>query len=319
MRRILFVLVIALSAASAFGAEKTSKSETKRLLFTGNAGVDFFASASPSHVAREWNFTQPTVAEKSGGSKSPWLAAGLSFLVPGAGEVYDGSYLKAGIFATVEIAAVVLGLTYDKKGNDQEAFYRGWADQHYSAAKYARWTMDNINLLNPNLTNASGYVIFTGPDAASRSSVPPYNNMRWQELNRMESDVMKTPTGQFNGYTHVMPLYGSQQYYELIGKYPQFSTGWDDADTSAFAGGTIGIRSKHFTQYMDMQVEAENYYDVARTYVGIVIVNHILSAVDAYWTASRHNHALHASVDMKIQRTQFGYQPVPMAHVTYNF
>jgi len=70
---------------------------------------------------------------------------------------------------------------------------------------------------------------------------------------------------------------------------------------------------------MDQRAQANHYYDIAGTYIGVIVANHILSAVDAFWSATRFNHALHASVDMKLQRSQYGIIPVPTAHLRFDF
>ncbi|OLD76256.1 MAG: hypothetical protein AUI33_05000 [Ignavibacteria bacterium 13_1_40CM_2_61_4] len=140
------------------------------------------------------------------------------------------------------------------------------------------------------------------------------------ELNRMERDissVLSPPTG----FTHQMPYYGEQQYYELIGKYDQFSRGWDDADLRALAQGDLPIKSNSnlFYQYAAMRAKANNYYDVASTWVSVVVVNHIVSALDAFWSATRFNKSLHADVKMRVQPTPFGIVPVTEAKIQYTF
>ncbi len=53
-------------------------------------------------------------------------------------------------------------------------------------------------------------------------TLPPWERVNWNELNAM------TETG-----VHIhLPPHGEQQYYELIGKYHQYSSGWND-----FTGG----------------------------------------------------------------------------------
>jgi len=52
------------------------------------------------------------------------------------------------------------------------------------------------------------------------------------ELNRLEGDL-----GGY--YSHQLPPHG-EQYYEEIGKYPQFNVGWDDFgnENTPFTYGT---------------------------------------------------------------------------------
>lgn len=285
---------------------------------TGIPSVDFFAGNALPASERLYrsDSTMPILQEENmEGKKNPWVACALSLAIPGAGEVYTHSYVKAGIFAATEIASIVLAVKFNSMGDDQTAWFETFADQHYNPAQYARWTMDNINLLTGgDIANASGYQVIknTGSTAA------PYDSLNWPELNRMESDV--AGAGNNNGYTHDMPYHGQQQYYELIGKYDQFSTGWDDADLSPATVLPIGNRSA-FQQrhYMDERARANHYYDIAGTYVGVIVVNHLLSALDAYWSATRYNSALHASMSMKWEHTPDGLQPVPVATLSMSF
>ncbi len=76
--------------------------------------------------------------------KSPWLGALFSLILPGAGEVYAGSYWKAGIFAALEAAVITTAVIYDKKGNDATDAFEKFADNvtgttGWSAVRYAEW------------------------------------------------------------------------------------------------------------------------------------------------------------------------------------
>jgi hypothetical protein len=68
-----------------------------------------------------------------------------------------------------------------------------------------------------------------------------------------------------------------------------------------------------------MRADANHQYDVSATWVSIAIVTHLASAVDAFWSANRHNSALHAGIDMYFQPTQSGLLPMTEAHVQYDF
>jgi hypothetical protein len=68
-----------------------------------------------------------------------------------------------------------------------------------------------------------------------------------------------------------------------------------------------------------MRAQANNQYDIASTFVSVAVVNHIVSALDAYWTATRFNNSLHASVKMRVEPTQYGVVPVTEARIEYRF
>ncbi len=95
-------------------------------------------------------------------------------------------------------------------------------------------------------------------------------------------------------YSHTLPPYGEQQYFELIGKYPQFNQGWDDANLSLPADYFV-IKANLTPRYLYYSEErglANDYYRSATTFVTVAIVNHVVSAIDAAWSTSSYNRAV---------------------------
>jgi hypothetical protein len=235
--------------------------------------------------------------------KSPLLAAVLSFTVPGAGEFYSGSYIKTAAFIAVEAAAITVGLMYNKKGDDQTNFFQSYAENHWSVQRYAQWTLDHATIINSNV-DPSKYNVFNN------------GKINWDELNRLEGDL-----GSF--YSHRLAYHGEQQYYEMIGKYQQFYHGWDDADPSLNdyqqikakldAGGT------KFMYYSVERGKANDYYNIASKAVIVIVANHIISALDAAWSASRYNKNLEVSA--KLKKFDLGYSTLyyPQLNLQYNF
>jgi hypothetical protein len=95
--------------------------------------------------------------------------------------------------------------------------------------------------------------------------------------------------------------YGDQQYYEMIGKYSQFGGGWDDAakfktngytKADVIANNGIGNVSPHFLDYAKMRGDANSYYNIATTVSYVIVANHIFSALEAVWNASKINHKI---------------------------
>lgn len=268
---------------------------------SGNLRVDLFGFeqlATPAPALQQ-------SAEQSASRKSPWLAAGMSILVPGSGEAYAQSYVKAAVFFAVEVAAWVLAYTYDKKGNRQTDFFQNFANQHWSVNRYARWTLDNGNAINPNVDLA--------PYKDPASGVIVNGTVNWGKLNQLESALG-------NWYSHNLPAYGEQQYYELIGKYEQFYEGWDDANYE-LPGSYDVARANLSPQnqwYAGERGKANNYYTTASTYVTVAIVNHVVSAIDAAWSAGSYN-KVHAQVGMQTVPARGYFVSVPVVKLKYSF
>ena len=79
-----------------------------------------------------------------------------------------------------------------------------------------------------------------------------------------------------------------QQYYELIGKYDQFVFGWDDGrDPQGRPAGTdYSIHPRNVTSPNRLAYEIDRdrsnrYFKRSSRILGVVVVNHLVSAIDA--------------------------------------
>ncbi len=233
--------------------------------------------------------------------KSPLLAGALSFVLPGAGEFYSESYIKSAVFFAVEAAAITIGLIYDKKGNDQTNFFQNYANEHWSVGRYAKWTVKNASTINNEITNVSQYKVFN-----------TNGTVNWSELNRLESAIGKY-------YSHRLPGYGEQQYYELIGKYPQFNVGWvdfGDENTPFVYGDPL---TEKFLYYSTERGKANDFYNIASKAVIVVVVNHIISALDAAWSAHGYNRRLEMHASIEKYNTGFKTVYYPQLNLQYSF
>ena len=116
-------------------------------------------------------------------------------------------------------------------------------------------------------------------------------------------------------YSHTLPPYGDQQYYELIGKYPQYNPGWNDAMFPFAYGDPL---SPNFLYYSNERGKANTFYNRATTAVTIAVINHVLSALDAGWSASSYN-TVHARVEMETRQVGFIVREVPVLRLAYTF
>jgi len=251
--------------------------------------------------------------------KSPILAGALSFVVPGAGEFYEGNYLKTAVFVAVEVAAITVGLLYNKKGDDQTNYFQNFSYQHWSVYRYADWTLTNIKTLNPNL-NPANY---------SGLLDPKTQTVNWTILNQLETDVAgngQQVPGSF--YSHQLFTSGTQSYFEETGKYSQFNVGWDDfgvpnngnyLNTPNPYDPTRGNLTPKFIYYSIERGKANYYYNVASKAVLVVLANHILSAVDAAWTAARINKNLDVNSSIEKYDNGFSISYYPKLNVKFSF
>jgi hypothetical protein len=299
-------------------------------LLTGNAKIDFFGDRLSPPPLMLLQDTTSTYLDHSAAAKekSPWLAGALSLAIPGAGEVYSQQYIKGAAFFALEAVSWFLVYKYNKEGDKQTQAYEDYANAHWSATRYTEWTLDNIGVLSSGTLTRQQYEsrVFTADYDPNGPNPPPFKDLDWNELNLMEDDIgLAAPPGG-NGYTHRLPDYGVQQYYELIGKYPEFSRGWDDNPAFGTSGYLIQSTdlpmknvSARFNEYQLARAEANHQYDVASTWMSVVIVNHVLSALDAYWSATTYNKTLRAEAHMNLIPTNYGMVPYTELKLAYAF
>ncbi len=284
----LFVMII-LFTSLLYSQENQDKILTGNLFF--DTRITYLETAS--NVRSEY---QTIESQK----KSPLLSGLLSLAVPGAGQFYSKRYLKSIIFIVAEVAAITVGLIYDKKGDEQTISFQNFALSHWDVKRYAKWTIKNANSINP-LVKVSEYNVFD-----------INGNVVWSELNRLENAIGKY-------YSHRLAPFKDQQYFEMIGKYPQFNVGWDDFgdENTPFSYGDP--LTQKFLYYSKERGKANDFYNIASTAVIVIFTNHILSAVDAAWSAASYNKALNISSEIK--KVDFGFSTFyyPQLNLQYSF
>ena len=237
-------------------------------------------SVSAKHVSElDFERARDNMYQQETKKKSVLLGALMSAVVPGAGEFYGKSYLKAGIFFGVELISWGAYAVYQVKGNNQTDKFQSYADQYWDVRTYARW------LINQG---------FQGNEVINPDE--PDRDVLRQQIMQCEAQ----------NFTHTLPEYGSQQYYELIGKYQNFQAGWTNlAHVPTKAPGPYNYetyRDPVFVNYANERQKANDYYDYAKTGTIIVVLNHILSAADAAWTVSMFNKNVEMETGFEIKR-----------------
>lgn len=275
---------------------------------TGNARLDLFSNLN-GMVLQDSN---PAGAIDDGPErKSSLLAGALSLAIPGAGEFYTKSYWRAGGFVIAEAGLWIFYAAYTSKGDKQTDLFQYFADEHWSVVVYADWVQRNSTQLNPDVTGVGSFLI---PGTENR---PTWERVNWAELNRIEN-LIAQKSG--NGFTHQLPHRPEQQYYELIGKYPQFAAGWDDAGNMTperILGNDVSPR---FLDYSAMRGKANDFYNIATTGAVLLVVNHVLSALDAVWSAAQFNNRLKLEAHLQPTfRSPNFVEFVPTAKMTISF
>ncbi len=237
----------------------------------------------------------------SSGKRSVGLAFVSSALVPGLGQgAVNNQWVKTGIFVALEGAALYGHFKNLDLGRDLERGYWEYVETGWSAAKYVQFLVDYNNFYFPNNRKSYNDIATSGSNLAAliaSGNFPANVRQEWplidiQKLRQLESQILYGGTSG-NAFSHFLPDYGSQQYYELVSKYFQFGPGWKDFNvpvdqinwelegmSDAWLAGAA--KSKRFNDRLR----------TARNMASIVFVNHIVSGFDALFSARLHNHRI---------------------------
>lgn len=232
--------------------------------------------------------------------RKPGLAFLSSAAIPGLGQMANGQWLKAGIFLTIEAAAVTYHFVMQNEGNNLTRKYHEYADLNWSVVKYARFLVDYHNAYFPNQPISYNSLANPGYDLGTWTANSLAHN-EWQRVNINAVRALERQT-YYNGtdgnaFSHNLPDYGSQQYYELMSKYFQFGPGWKDFNTAPTQ--VVWEASGMSYDWHLGAHRAADFNDHLRTasrMLTLAIANHFVAAFDAYFTSKLHNERLHASV-----------------------
>ncbi|MBN8704675.1 MAG: hypothetical protein J0L62_02285 [Bacteroidetes bacterium] len=226
--------------------------------------------------------------------KSPLKAAIFSAVLPGAGEWYTESYKSAIGFFAAEVVFIGAYLYYDSEAISQEKAYQKVANDPingWSVRKYADYLIDLAQTSGAQDQKAKDLAESLYSRINSESDQTPGNRAWWNELNALEREMVFEYGGRAK-FSHVLPTYNSQQYYELIGKYNQFNPGWSDfTDASKMENPT-----PFYISYRNMRTKANDMHNTAYTYLVLTVMNHSVSAINAAIQAHLHNQNLQLSL-----------------------
>jgi hypothetical protein len=265
---------------------------------SGTDDVQYLSGWEGSSLRYELRYagapTQP-LSNAGESRRSVPVALALSAAVPGAGQVYNKNWIKAGIGAVLEVVLWTGYFRWKQQGEEMRVEYREYAHGHYDPVRYAEW-------LN-SFPGYNGEPIPTAEVAAAVDMSQPERWSREQErmVRRLFDDIQAAERqsyfvdGPQAAFSHELPHFGEQQYYELIGKYYQYAPGWDDCGTEC----TISDPSERFFEYAGLHGEANTLLRRASRVTAFVIINHSLAAIDAAITAQLHNNGLDSEVSVR--------------------
>lgn len=242
--------------------------------------------------------SMPGIADEIGSRAG--LAFAASAVIPGLGQAANRNWVRSGIFLAIEAVAIYGAIEYRNRGRSGERSYERWADQNWSVVQYATWLVeyhDVHDISNPYIDQLRAQL--NGVSAAFNPDID------WQIVNlallrnaERNSPFILTDDLTANNFSHVLPDYGSQQYYELISKYYQYQAGWRDYHSFHNSLGHTGdmyneryfidrngaYASPFFREGADRAAMFNDNYRTGQNFTLLLIANHVFSAFDAYFT-----------------------------------
>ncbi len=122
-----------------------------------------------------------------------------------------------------------------------------------------------------------------------------------------------------------LPEEKTQQYYEMIGKYYWFLTGWDDYEgdrNDPDPSHLLGQTTPHREQYLQMRADANSFYTTAKYFIGASIFNHVVSALEAAWYANHKNEQLYekfSRIKVRSRVAMIDGNPTPKVELEVKF
>lgn len=238
----------------------------------------------------------------------PGLAFLYSGIIPGSGQAINGKWGRAAIYFLIDAASAVYYFNRNNTAKDNEASYERYANENWSSIAYAQWLVEYSRANNiPNgYQDLETHLIGKSPDFGNTTS-------EWMilDINIVRDVESKTTYYYSNGniksnFSHELQDYGSQQYYELMSKYYQFQPGWEDFYTIWTNDSNHDFRytwnaemlTPNFIEGRDRAEEFNNNYRQAGNILKLMLVNHVVSAFDAFFTVKLKNSRIETQANL---------------------
>jgi hypothetical protein len=215
------------------------------------------STGRPESLARASVPTYQTASlDESGGDSGGgrYLPALFSALVPGTGEIYLGYTWRGVALIALDVASWAGYIHYRNEGLDTREAYESFADTHWNIDKW----MDDHALLWPS----------------ENLDTPA----------QMDSmGMVHSGSGEWPGYMPwVSKEEDKQHFYENVGKYDWFISGWADYDPSV---DPFMTDTELRDQYREMRKESNDQLETADNFIYISLGLRVFSVVETLFLA----------------------------------
>ena len=313
------------SSAISSSSVESSSSEASSSSQVSSSSVEVAVVPSSSSISRR-DLLGPvkvskvhSIDEMKGKYRSPRKALFMSLVVPGSGQLYVGgstfNYARGAVYLALEAALwggwyYFTVYKYDKQVNK----YKKFAKNHFSIGRYESQMRDiYLNQLSDEteesrfetryMTSREDFCKAIYGDANASGC---YTKGKLFTNDKAHTDRFSVTNPQSLGQEIASQknFYDNSSVYQLVSER-SYVLGWDDVDSVALGQNLLLEeavvdeivplgKSKNQSKYRDMRSKANDYADLQVWFFGGIILNHLVSAVDAAFAANAHNKELYS-------------------------
>lgn len=322
MRNLILLLLLCFLGSPTF-AQPAKAYLSGPIFLEDTLSFDLSFKSELTFVPNHFNLESESTSFFDSPRTRPGIAMLSSAIIPGSGQAINGKWGRAAAYFLTEAISLAYYFNQNTQAKNNERAYENYADQNWSPVAYAKWLVDYsvANGLNQDLNEfltLNQLVNNLEPDWEKTSN--DWIKLGQQGLLLVRAVEVRTPFIKDDGtirseFSHILQDFGSQQYYELMSKYYQFQPGWEDfytsrTDPNGRYYGTGGnslpftyswdnsMISADFIEGRNRAYEFNQNYRKAGNILQFLVVNHVISAFDAFFTVKLKNSRIETQATM---------------------
>jgi hypothetical protein len=215
--------------------------------------------------------------------RSPKLAMLLSFLMPGSGQLYARHKLKAAIFGAAELTIIGTGTALAVKGRKELKKAKQFADDNYRVENFKTYY---YNVFKPNVSDTLHNLIF----GSGNLTIDQFEQLAQKRDNDFYRNIQGNDNPFVRGWKDVTPTF----LPDFTPAEPGYKTYSSDTLYLVYPANMDSTHARFGFSKLQEEFEikfskANNFYDISQKVFFLLLLDRIVSAVDAGITAKAYN------------------------------